>query len=523
MREAGGVGGARKELARSARRPATLALRDAMWQSLPTFPLHSPSFSVPVIVLVADGARPDTLAAALETGTLSAMARLRDEGGLHTVTTAWPSVTGPGYTPFLLGRFPSPVGLPGVRWYDRSRGIGASAGHSRSYIGWGMGCIDRDLSPDAPTIFELERESLGALNVIGRGLPRSRTIGRGARFALRAAFTHFRGDVPGWLAIDHDVGGVLAAQIRRLRPAFTFAAFTGIDKASHASGHDSLHVLHAMQFFDEAVAELRHDAEQAGMWDDTQLWVVSDHGHSPVKAHDDLAQLFRSFGLSVVAHPWAFGSGGDVAVMVSGNSMAHLYLELERRERPFWGALAPRWGAFVESLGERESVDLMMLPHSSRLVEVRGRGRGMAMVEHAQGRYDYHPVTGDPLGIGELEGACAREAYDVTIGTDYPDSVVQIAHAATSSRAGEILLSSCREWDFRGRYEPITHRSSHGALHRDHMLVPLLVNRPVEQTPRRTVDVMPSALAALGRAIPSGLDGASFVRGVGEFARAGSR
>jgi hypothetical protein len=41
--------------------------------------------------------------------------------------------------------------------------------------------------------------------------------------------------------------------------------------------------------------------------------------------------------------------------------------------------------------------------------------------------------------------------------------------------------------------------------------VPLLVNRPVRSTPRRTADVMPSALAALGRSIPPGLDGESFL------------
>jgi hypothetical protein len=53
--------------------------------------------------------------------------------------------------------------------------------------------------------------------------------------------------------------------------------------------------------------------------------------------------------------------------------------------------------------------------------------------------------------------------------------------------------------------------SSHGALHREHILVPLLVNRPIGGRPRRTVDVMPSALVALGKTVPPGLDGVSFV------------
>jgi arylsulfatase A-like enzyme len=37
------------------------------------------------------------------------------------------------------------------------------------------------------------------------------------------------------------------------------------------------------------------------------------------------------------------------------------------------------------------------------------------------------------------------------------------------------------------------------------------MNRPTRHQPRRTVDVMPSALAALGRPVPDGLDGVSFL------------
>ena len=88
---------------------------------------------------------------------------------------------------------------------------------------------------------------------------------------------------------------------------------------------------------------------------------------------------------------------------------------------------------------------------------------------------------------------------------------MQIARLASASRSGEIILSAARNWDFRARHEPIRHVSSHGALHREHMLVPLLTNHPVARAPRRTVDVMPSALAALGLEIPPGLDGVSFI------------
>ena len=475
---------------------------------------HTLALSSPlsVIILVADGARPDTLRAAIERGAVPHLSRLCAEGGMHTVTTAWPSVTGVAYTPFLMGRFPGSVGIPGLRWFDRSRMIGAMLGHARSYVGWGMRHIDRDLAPEAPTIFELADSSLGALAVIGRGLPESHRLGRGARFVARAARTHFSGDVRGWLAIDRDIGQQVVRRLRNNTPQFVFAAFTGIDKSSHASGHTGALVHEALATIDNVVAEIRHDAERAGRWDHTHLWIVSDHGHSAVAHHDDLAVLFdESWGFRTLAHPWTLGAGHEVAVMVSGNAMAHIYLELTRRQRPYWPALRSRWSGVADALLARESVDLLILPHGRHKVEVRAARRGSAMITTDETTYSYRPVDGDPLGIGLLDSADAREAFDATRDSDYPDGVVQIAHMAAASRSGEIMLSATRGWDFRERYEPIPHCSSHGGLHRDHMLAPLIVNQPVAHLPRRTVDVMPSALVAMGLPVPAGLDGESFV------------
>jgi hypothetical protein len=143
---------------------------------------------------------------------------------------------------------------------------------------------------------------------------------------------------------------------------------------------------------------------------------------------------------------------------------------------------------------------------------VRAAGRGAAFVERSGELFTYRAASGDPLGIGhDLDGVDTDVAYDATIATDYPDSVVQIARLAGARRSGELILSASRGWDFRARYEPIPHVSSHGALHREHMLVPLLVNRRIAGQPRRTVDVMPSALTALGLPVPPGLEGESFL------------
>ncbi|HVA57818.1 MAG TPA: alkaline phosphatase family protein [Gemmatimonadaceae bacterium] len=466
-----------------------------------------------VVVLLADGVRPDTLAGAIDAGALPALARLRDEGGLHAVSTVFPSVTGPAYAPFLMGRFPGPVGLPGLRWFDRERTACSLPDYTRSYVGYQMRSLDRDLDADAPTIFELAPSSIAALSVITRGLPAPNRIGAlTLRSALRAARTHFSGNVAGWLRIDREIADEVVRRVAQERPAYTYAAFTGVDKVSHARGHGHPMVIEALRIVDDAAARIRADAEREGRWQHTHLWIVSDHGHSPVRRHEDLAGLFTLQGHRVVAHPWVITPFPETAVMVSGNAMAHVFLEVRRRRRPWWPALAPRWGTLVDLLLARPSVDLLLLPLDTERCEVRSRRGEVGIVSRAAGFYSYFPAIGDPLGVGRaLQGVTADEAYDATAHTDYPDSIVQIAHLAASPRAGDIILSAARDWDFRARYEPIPHVSSHGALHREHMTVPLLVNRPLAGVPRRTTDVMPSTLVALGLPVPGSLDGTSFL------------
>jgi hypothetical protein len=326
---------------------------------------------------------------------------------------------------------------------------------------------------------------------------------------VRLAWAHFRGDATRWLALDRELGDAIVARLRSDRPSFTFAAFTATDKTAHACGHDSAAALEALRIVDDVAARIRHDAERAGRWHDLSLWIASDHGHAPVGRHDELTATLRSLGIGVRAHPWML-PGGDVAIMVSGNAMAHLYLDRRRPRRPFWPALRDRWEDLAGALLARPAVDLLILPHSATCCEVRGASRGSAMITRRDERFSYLPVDGDPLGFGAVEGRCSVDALERTVESEYPDSIVQVASLAAGARCGDMIVSAAPGWDLRERYEPLAHRSSHGSLRREHMLVPLLLNRPARATPMRTADVMPSVLRALGIAIPRGLDGLPF-------------
>jgi arylsulfatase A-like enzyme len=371
--------------------------------------------------------------------------------------------------------------------------------------------IDDDMDPSAATMFSLVPSSIGALNVINRGLDKHNRVGNGLRFIARTGATHFSGKVGGWLAIDRHVAGEVAKQIRLKRPDYVFAALTGVDKTSHSEGHDGAYVDQALKIVDKAVAEIRSDAEERGTWGQTHLWIVSDHGHSPVEQHDDIAGFVRRMGFRTIAHPFVYRPGAEAAVMISGNAMGHIYLDLQSRVRPYLPAMEAKWQPLKQALLSRDSVDLMIIPVGPGACEVHARGRGYATMSWTSAHICYTPVTGDPLGLGPLDRVTEDESYEITFATDYPDSLVQISRISDSPRSGEIILSAARNWDLRAKYEPIPHFSSHGAFHREHMLVPLLMNKAAGSKPRRTVDVMPSALAALGLPIPEGLDGKSFI------------
>ena len=149
-----------------------------------------------------------------------------------------------------------------------------------------------------------------------------------------------------------------------------------------------------------------------------------------------------------------------------------------------------------------------------------GHARAATGARDTAGRYHYTPITGDPLGLAGTVGTASGgtperglddiEAHEATRASAYPDALVQLVTLAGAERGGDVILSAAPGWDLRERYEPTPHRSSHGALHREHMLVPLLLSRPAIGTPRRTVDVYPSALRRLGRPMPDGLSGRAF-------------
>lgn len=464
-----------------------------------------------LLLVVADGVRPDVLAEEMDAGRAPAMAALRERGGLHEVTSSFPSVTGPAYVPFIMGRNPADVGIPGLRWFDRSRALRWAPAAARSYAGIDIWHADRDVSADAPTLFELARPSLAGMTMLGRGASLG-NVGRSVMWCIRAAIPHFRGDTLGWRTVEKQATAEFMARFAREAPRLSVLAITSPDKFSHAYGARSDSVRRAIGDIDMAVAAARRHAERGGWGASLRVWVVGDHGHAPVAQHDDLHGWIESEGHRVLAHPQLGVRSADVALMVGGNAMAHVYLDPGQRTRRSWPELAPRWTQLHDRLLARASVDITAVSLGSGRMRVSHGTRGSAEIQRVKGCWHYIADDGDPLQLGGTHRALDHTAaWMACRDSAYPDAIVQLSSLLDARRSGDIVLSAADQWDFRARFEPVTHVSTHGALLRDQMLVPLLLDRPASLLPMRTTDVVPSALAALGIESSAPFDGQDFM------------
>lgn len=198
--------------------------------------------------------------------------------------------------------------------------------------------------------------------------------------------------------------------------------------------------------------------------------------------------------------------------MVSGNGMANVYLKNGNgwRGRAPWEHLAAREDRLIDRLLEQPEVDLLAAQRSDGAVVVKSR-RGEAVISE-NGNIRYEVRGGDPFGYAGLPTAMTdRESLKLTEKTDYPDAPAQLLQIFRSRRAGDVILSAAKGSDLRLRYEIHEHKSSHGALHWEHMQVPLVTNARLPEGPVRSVDVFPTVLKLLGREIPQDIDGKSLI------------
>lgn len=464
------------------------------------------------IFILADGARADLFEHLLNNGDLPNIARyIVEEGSYTNGVSVFPSTTGPAYIPYLLGKFPGRCNLPGIRWFDRkvySRKK-FSLSRFRSYIGLETYLINRDLdSGGVPTLFELFPESISILNEITRGINPGgdRTKYSKMYYKLKSHFTNSSDDVD-------EVSGRILIRAAESSPRFIFSVFMGVDTYSHQLHPFHRSVLDSYCRIDRYVGELCRSLKRCGRLDNTLIILGSDHGLTSTHSHFDSLRFMDDLGYRTFYYPNIFKHilNADAANMVSGNSMAHLYF----RNRAGWDkpTCIEEIEGVAERLAERDEIDMVMgMDNEGKIVIKNQNGTARTWIEDDS--INYCSDNGDPLGLNLDTKSMSLDRQLVnTYDTDYPDCLLQIAQLFDSARTGDLVISAKRGYDLRARHENPEHCSSHGSLDKDHMKVPIAINRPIRKRYVRTVDIYPTIVNFLGKDIPENVDGVDLLNG----------
>ena len=460
-----------------------------------------------VTMLLLDGARPDVFDELVHAGELPNISQyVLESGSIVRSTTVLPSTTGVAYLPFLTGRYPGTCNVPGIRWMDPTRYRGRwwrDRRHVRSYCGYQGGLLNTDISEAIPSIFDLEPNAAGVCSPFTRGLRGNALRAQCAR-SIYGSLAHYTGR---YRALERCVARALvelAAQRRR----FVFGVFPGIDGVAHFCDPWHPEVLALYRDFDRFLGAY---AQAGGLDGDHQLLLVSDHGHSPVSRHTDLAAIFESRGLRTLRHPVLWRRNPHIAVTVSGNAAAHLYLApgLARTGRfPLdaieAGEVANIPGGFVAEVAELPGIAFVAGQTDDGVVVVSRNGR--ARLSERDGWIRHTPEYGDPLELGASATRHERDWLEISYHRTYPDVATQLLQLFRTERTGDVVVFAAPGYDLRDAWEFPKHRSGHGSAHADHVRC-LFASSVSVAGPVRTVDVFPLVLNHLGISVPRGIDG----------------
>ncbi|RFM26174.1 alkaline phosphatase family protein [Deminuibacter soli] len=459
-----------------------------------------------VVYYLVDGAHINVMQELLQQGHLPNIKRIVDEGTFRTATTCFPSTTGPAYLPFLTGHFPGSMHITGIRWFDKEefkRKRWRNKEAIRSYCGPEANLFNSDMPGDKPTLLELLGQSYNVYNMITRGVPDKFDLGKKGKSLLYLR-AHFFGR-------NHPVDELGHKRIMEmLRKGndfdFLFAVFPSVDWDSHYYDIRDQRTIQAYKIADQSLGELREFLEKKGWWQQTLFVLSSDHGLTATHTHFDIADWLTEAGLPSISHPFIWKKNPAASVSVSGNSFASLHLLHHEGSGPLGeSSLVNSFGeSRLQQLIQKEAVDFIIYRGNEPGVLCVHNNAGKALIKKTGNRYSYLPETSDPLSLGSAVFADDhREALVKTFDSLYPDSLVQAEQLFRSKRAGDMVICAKKGYDLRDAWEIPEHKGSHGSLHREHMLVPLIYNQQHwAQHPARTADLFSTLLDWMHKPIP---------------------
>ncbi len=507
------------------------------------FSLPAGSKTDGAILFLLDGVQAQTFDQMLQAGELPAIKKYFVDRGLYSprTVTCNPSISMSCFVGILTGQYSSHAGMTAPKCFDRNQ----------------LMCFDVETHFDknkvdalytAPTIYEQfpDRLTFSLFCQVHRGATKFfenvLTAGPAIAFGMhnlidRLSIYRFN-QVNEFARMYHQV------------PAFTTVYMLAVDFAAYDHGFSSPKYRQAIRDVDRHIGRVMGDIQRAGLLDKLVVALVSDHGHVDTPRHPHLESYVRdTLGVHILTGEPDDGAHFEqrlakynryVGVTCSGgNRYWPVYLRKPiRREGKLVGM--DNWlgtptpedlrqyptdkGAdidlpaelvaqpYVEAVAYRAGPEAVRMLFKGGEVEFRRTGG-------RSGPISCHVLSGDdPLKYREhvpaemLSGKPfeQRQWLDATVGTIYPDLPVGVMAYFDGRLAPDLVAYPPPGWDLDGWW-----KSGHGGIRDVEMLVPMAIAGPNVPkgtvTAARTVDLMPTLLQALGKPIPSGLDGISLI------------
>lgn len=438
------------------------------------------------IFYLIDGARPDVLKTLLDAGELPNIKKyMVDEGCFQKGTTCFPSTTGPAYLPFLTGKFPGDHDITGIRWFDKKEYFKGRWGRNamRSYCGYEAKYFNEDMNEAYPSLMEIYPKSFNIYNMITKGVKEENDLTKEGKSKLyfNAHFKHTH-HIVDKLGHKH----LLAALDKEFN--FIFAVFPSIDWDSHTYHYEDEKTIEAYRIADRSLGEVVEKLKATGQYQETLIIMASDHGLTSTHTHLDLGRFFKKNGYRVLEYPSIWTLFPKVSVFISGNSFATLSF-LDKKKLYMKEELFSKHGEVLIKLVKNDAIDFIIVRKDDKAVLVINED-GEAEICWSDEGIAYKSITANPFRIADTyKYLDEQESFDHCFDSDYPDALLQCRQLFESPRSGDVAVSANVGYDLRDFWEIPEHKGSHGSLHKDHMHVPVLMNKPMLDKPLRTRDL----------------------------------
>ena len=406
-------------------------------------------------------------------------------GSMFDGVTCFPSTTGVGYLPLLIGLLPGEVNIPGIRWFDRHNHNSFSKG-GVSYIGVHSRGLNRN-----PVII---RRNL--LNINKRCYAINSIINSRSNNHLNHGVLLLAKIRNNWALADFDTYKKLDKIIKG-DFKIVFANFPGIDEHSHSYGLDSPVTIRTYNQIDKYIGKICNTLKNIGKLHDTLLIYTSDHGQSRVNHHFDLAGFCNQF-YRTNYFPIPFKSRSNCFVAESGNSMANIYIKKNNRwDHPYSYEDFQEDQRFSRNLLAQNSIQFVLSRDREGLIHIQSKkGEGILRKENSNVTYEYN--AHDPIGL-EFEGTeSVDKSLELSYNHEFPDIYLQVSQIFDSPRCGDLILVARKNYDLRKNYEFPRHKTTHGGLYKQQMKIPILINYRSQTKFVRSVDLYSTIIDKLG-------------------------